>query len=279
MLADLRSAILHGMNSAALAPSPRLLDRHFRWRGGGVSRLEGFTDAAFAIVLALLFLRSTPPESFTELTAAMKGLVPFAATFAIIAYVWVEHWLFARRYDLQDGWTTLLNLLLLFLLLFYAYPLKFLFTLLSVSVLGPIGPLDLERLSAGIAGSTDVVRLFAFYGIGYGAIFGVLALLYLRARALREQLGLDPVERLLTDAAIVQCLVQAGVAALSVVVAFTFGVRWGLPGWVYCAIGPLMAVHSSWESGRLQPLLAQRGHGGSVGSIPTDPERPPTQGG
>jgi len=244
------------MHASAPAPAPRIIDRHFRWRGSNVSRLEGFTDAVFAIVLALLFLRAAPPENFTELHAAMKALVPFAATFAIIAYVWVEHWLFSRRYDLQDGWTTLLNLLLLFLLLFYAYPLKFLFTLMSVGIFGPIGALDMKHLSAGITGESDVVRLFVWYGAGYGTIFGVIGLLYLRARALRDQLELDPVERVLTDAAIVQCALQAGVACLSILVAVTFGVAWGWPGWIYCTIGPLMAVHGRWEGRRVRRLLA-----------------------
>jgi uncharacterized membrane protein len=243
-----------------LAPPsvPRLIDRHFRWRGTAVSRREGFSDAVFAIVLALLFLRAAPPENFHELRAAMKALVPFAATFAIIAYIWVEHWLFSRRYDLQDGWTTLLDMVLLFLLLFYAYPLKFLFTLITVSMFGPIGHLTMQKLLDGLQGEADAQRLFVFYGLGYGLIFGVLALMYWRAHRLRGLLGLDEVERLLTRSGITQCTLQSGVAATSVVLALTYGVAWGLPGWVYCAIGPLMAVHGTREGRRVQRLVAAR---------------------
>ena len=57
---------------AASPAAPRLIDRAFRWRGSGVSRLESFTDAVFAIVLALLFLRATPSETFAELEVAMS---------------------------------------------------------------------------------------------------------------------------------------------------------------------------------------------------------------
>lgn len=235
---------------------PRLFDRHFRWRGASVTRLEGFSDAVFAIVLALLFLRTTPPETFIDLHTAMKALVPFAATFAIVGYVWAEHWLFARRYELQDGWTTFLNLLLLFLLLFYAYPLKFLFTLMSVGLFGPIGPLTIDSMTKGMAGEADVVRLFVWYGIGYGLIFVVLGLMYARARALRERLALDRIERMLTNSAIVQCLLQAGVAVVSMVIALVAGVAWGIPGWVYCLIGPLMAAHGILEGRRVRRLLA-----------------------
>jgi hypothetical protein len=243
------------MSDAVLPPTQRLLDRHFRWRGTNVSRLEGFCDAVFAIVLALLFLRAAPPETFGDLKAAMKALVPFAATFAIIAYVWVEHWLFSRRYDLHDGWTTFLNLLLLFLLLFYAYPLKYLFTLLFVALVGPIGTLDHASMLRGFAGSADMVRLYVFYGVGYGAIFLVLALCYWRAGRLQRELGLNPIEAFLTRSGTTQCLLQVGFAALSIVVAILgLGLRFGLPGWIYALIGPTMAVHGMWQGGRVQRL-------------------------
>ena len=241
--------------SDSVPVAPRFFDRHFRWRSHSVSRLEGFTDAVFAIVLALLFLRAAPAENFTELRAAMKSLVPFAVTFTIIAYVWVEHWIWSRRYDLHDRWTTFLNLLLLFLLLSYAYPLKFLFTFLTVQIFGPIGALGPTQLEVGMD-ALDHKRLFSFYGFGYGAIFLVLALLYARALQRRTALALSPLEVHLTRAAIVQCLVHTGVAAVSVALALLQRTPNGLPGWIYCAIGPLMAVHGVWEARGLRRHLA-----------------------
>jgi hypothetical protein len=239
--------------------APRFLDRHFRWRGTNVSRLEAFSDAVFAIVLALLFLRALPPESFDELEAAMKALVPFAACFAIVAYVWVEHWLFSRRYDLHDGWTTFLNLLLLFLLLFYAYPLKYLFTLLFVGLCGPIGGTTVATMTVGFDGAGDATRLFVFYGTGYGAMFVVLALMYGRAAKFADTLGLDAVERHLTRSGRTQALLQAGVAGASILLAVAgIGRGFGLPGWVYCLIGPLMAWHGVREGRRVEKLLAAR---------------------
>jgi hypothetical protein len=244
--------------SAVPAPVvPRRLDRHFRWRGTEVSRLENLCDAVFAIVLAMVFLRAAPPESFGELRAAMRALVPFAACFAIIAYLWVEHWLFMRRFGLHDATTTVLNLLLLFLLLFYAYPLKFLFTLMFVLLFGEFGTVTAERLQQGFEGHDDIARMFTWYGLGYGASFAVFALLYAHALRGAELLQLDRVERFLTRSGIVQCLVQTGVALLSVALAWTgVGLGAGLPGWVYCLIGPLMGVHGSWEGRRVRALLA-----------------------
>lgn len=234
----------------------RLIDPWFRWRGTSVSRLEAFSDAVFAIVLALLFLRSAPPETFRDLVVAMKGLVPFAMSFAIVAYVWVEHWIFSRRYDLQDGTTHFLNLVLLFLLLFYAYPLKFLFTLVSVGMFGPIGAITRQSLKEGFGGAGDEVKLFAFYGAGYGLMFLVLGLMYWRALRLAQHLELDRRERFLTRSAILQCLLQVGVAVLSIVLAWIgAGVEKGLPGWIYCGLGPLMAMHGRWQDRRLQSLV------------------------
>lgn len=245
------------MSETPLPTPSRLFDRDFRWRGTSVSRLEGFSDSVFAIVLALLFLRAAPPETFTDLKIAMKGLVPFAATFAIIGYVWVEHWMFSRRYDLQDGWTTFLNLLLLFLLLFYAYPLKYLFTMLCVQFFGAIGPLNVKGMQIGLDTEGDAIRLFVYYGVGCGAIFLVLALGYAHAWRLRRQLQLNATEAFLTRAGMIQCLIQVGFAVLSMTLAvFGLGLRWGMPGWVYAFIGPAMAMHGMWEGRHVRRLRA-----------------------
>lgn len=248
------------MSETTVLSAPKLVDRDFRWRGHSVSRIEGFSDAVFSIVLALLFLRAMPPENFTEVKGAMKGLVPFAATFAIIAYVWVEHWLFYRRYDLHDGVTTFLNLLLLFLLLFYAYPLKYLFTLLFVAFFGPIPgmvPVTMETLTVGFDGKQDGTRLFLYYGVGYGAIFGTLALCYARAGRFCTQLQLNAVEVFLTRAGMYQCLLQVGFAVASMLLALSgIGGRIGLPGWIYALIGPTMAAHGIWEGRNVRRLRA-----------------------
>lgn len=247
------------MDTRPVPEVSQLLDRHFRWRGREVSRLEGFSDAVFAIVLALLFLRAAPPETFADLKATMKGLVPFAATFAIVAWIWYQHWLFSRRYALRDGWTTFLNLLLLFLLLFYAYSLKFLFTLVFVSLTGPIGTLTHAHMLQGFVGERDGVALFLFYGFGYGSIFATLALMHWRALRLTDYLQLDRVERFLTRMAIVQSATQIAIAVMSCTLAATgIGLDIGLPGWIYGTIGPLMAILGTWQGRKMEQLLAAR---------------------
>lgn len=257
------------MDEVTPPPGLRRLDRHFRWRGSEVSRLEALTDTVFAIVLGLLFLRASPPDSFTDLFATMKSLGPFAVTFTIIGYLWVEHWLFARRYDLQDGWTTLLNLLLLFQLLFYAYPLKFLFTLMFVQTFGPIGGVGKKEMMAGYGGLDDLATLFVIYGVGFSSIFAVLAAMYARALHFADELRLDAAERFLTKSGILQALLQAGIGALSIVFAIAgIGLEWGLPGWTFMLAGPLMGMHGSWEGRRLQQLEAAADQARSRASRP-----------
>ncbi|HEY7515172.1 MAG TPA: TMEM175 family protein, partial [Vicinamibacteria bacterium] len=97
-------------------------------RGREVSRLEGFSDAVIGFALTLLVVSLEVPDSFGALKATLGGFLPFAATFAIVGWIWFEHYLFFRRFPLEDGWTVFLNLVLLFVVLFFVYPLKFIFT-------------------------------------------------------------------------------------------------------------------------------------------------------
>src|SRR6186997_1730305 len=104
-------------------------DRDFRWRGGDVSRLEGFSDAVFGFSLTLLVVSLEVPRSFDELAVAMRQLVAFGICFVLFLGLWERHYRFFRRFGLQDGPTLVLNGALLFVILCYVYPLKFLFTL------------------------------------------------------------------------------------------------------------------------------------------------------
>ena len=111
-------------------------EKEFRWRGGEVSRIEGFSDAVFAFSVTLLVVSLEVPKTFNDLMAAMQGFIAFTLSFALLIWVWYNHYLFFRRYGLQDTYTIVLNAVLLFVILFYIYPLKFLATLIVDSFLG-----------------------------------------------------------------------------------------------------------------------------------------------
>jgi hypothetical protein len=106
-------------------------------RGKVVSRIEGFSDAVFGFALTLLVVSLEVPEDYADLQRILIGFPAFAVTFAIVCWVWYEHYLLFRRYDLEDGLTAFLNCVLLFIVVFYAYPMKFMSTrLISGSLFG-----------------------------------------------------------------------------------------------------------------------------------------------
>jgi len=90
-------------------------DHGFRWRGGDISRLEGLADAVFAFAVTLLVVSLEVPETFDELLHVLRGFFAFAVCFAILFWVWFDHYRFFRRYGLADGYTTTLTGVLLYL--------------------------------------------------------------------------------------------------------------------------------------------------------------------
>ena len=165
-------------------------DRGFRWRGGEISRLEGLSDAVFAFAVTLLVVSLEVPETFDQLLQVLRGFFAFAVCFAILFWVWYDHYRFFRRYGLADGITTILTGVLLFIVLFYVYPMKFLFTTLFDQMLGDALANAIER--------RQVPQLMLVYGAGFIAVQLVFILLYLHAYRLADSLELDDYERLTT---------------------------------------------------------------------------------
>ncbi len=102
-------------------------DGAFRWRGDGVSRIEGLSDAVFGFAITLLVVSLGVPRSFDDLVRMLAGFPAFAATFGIVVIVWLAQYRFFRRYGLEDARTIRLNVVLLCLVVFFVYPLKLLF--------------------------------------------------------------------------------------------------------------------------------------------------------
>ena len=108
----------------------------FSWRGEEVSRLEGFSDAVFAFAVTLLVVSLEVPTTFDDLLVTMRGFFAFAVCFLLLFSVWHGHYKYFRRYGVQDGFTVRMTAVLLFIVLFFVYPLKFLFTVVVDQLLG-----------------------------------------------------------------------------------------------------------------------------------------------
>jgi hypothetical protein len=224
-------------------------DPMFRWRGGEMSRLEGLSDGVFAVTLTLLVVSLEVPGTFYELWLTVRDLPVFLASFIMLLMAWRYHYLFFRRYGMEDFLTSILNGAFLFLILFYAYPLKFLATLLWRLIIGVnVGPMFL--LPAGVAGGFIATAprsgLMYFYGLGMMGVFGVLALMVARAYRMRRELELDELEIFLTVSSIRAHLLSVGVAALSLLVLAVSG-HSGWAGVTYFLMGPLHTAEGFWR--------------------------------
>jgi hypothetical protein len=146
----------------------------FRLRGREVTRLESFSDAVFAFALTLLVVSLDVPKSFNDLVTTMRGFPAFALCFLFLALIWNGHYKFCRRYGLDDGTARFLTCVMLFLVLFYVYPLKFLFNFSVTSLLFGSGP------PVSMTGS-QFSTLLVIYGLGFAAVYAASTLLYLHA--------------------------------------------------------------------------------------------------
>lgn len=167
----------------ALSNSPIAGEAGFHWRGHEVTRLEGFTDAVFAFAVTLLVVSLEVPKTYPELIAAMRDFPVFGICFALLAVVWFEHYRYFRRYGFESPVAVILNCALLFCVLLYVYPLKFMFA----AVIG-----------RATFTEQQLRMLFTIFSSGFSAVFAVLWLLYRYAWSRREELKLTALEQLRT---------------------------------------------------------------------------------
>lgn len=213
----------------------------FRVRGPEVSRVEGFSDAVFGFALTLLVVSLEVPRSVGDLFAAMRGFVGFAICFIFLYMLWNAHYIFFRKYGLEDGVIRALNATLLFMVLLFVYPLKFLFTMLTGAFMGTFPRESLPD-------STQAPTLMLIYGLGYAAIEVMFGLMHARAWKLRSELELNEYERFATKMSIVDHGVMTGIALTSVLLAKILPpgqIQWA--GWFYGVIG----IWKGWQGSRL----------------------------
>jgi hypothetical protein len=218
----------------------------FDWRGREVSRLEGFSDAVFAFAVTLLVVSLEVPSTFDELLATMRGFFAFAVCFWLLFVVWHDHYRYFRRYGISDGTTARLTAALLFIVLSYVYPLKFLLTMLADQLLGFSAEV---RLPSGAM--VEAIRdeqwplLMAIYGAGFVAVQLVFVVFYVRAHAMRADLGLSAREVSMTREELHGFLINTGVGLASVAIA-SFGTLGAaaLAGWTYLLILPLQVANA-----------------------------------
>src|SRR6185503_8727825 len=92
----------------------------FRLRGIEMTRLETFIDAAFAFAISMLVIAAQQiPDNIQALLAAFKNVPTFVCCIAVLGIFWRGHWLWSRRYGLEDiasiliSWAMVVTVLIL----------------------------------------------------------------------------------------------------------------------------------------------------------------------
>ena len=237
---------------ADLAALPRL--RGFRLRGLEMTRLETFIDAAFAFSITMMVISvDRVPDNINELLAAFRNVPAFIASAAVLGIFWRGHWLWSRRYGLEDGASIFISWTMLITILIYIYPLKVIFGgmwyLLSDGGFGQ--PISIQTAAQARA-------LFAIFAIGFTAIAVEILLLNLRAYHLREALRLNARERVTARAEVTGWCIPTGVGLVSLILALTLPsgmIVWS--GWIYFSMVVLVPLHAAYRRRRVAAVSAE----------------------
>jgi len=221
----------------------------FRLRGHEILRIEAFSDAVFAFAVTLLIVSLEVPKSFEELMITMRGFFAFGISFLLLMLIWYQQNIFFRRYGMHDKITIALNCTLIFLVLFYVYPLKFLFTLIfSDQIYG-------QGHSPFIMKMGDTSKLMFIYGVGYMLIYVLFVFMYMHALRKKEDLELTISEIFDTRTTLIANIVLIIIGLLSIIMSQVLPEHLaGLAGMVYILIGPAFSIFHSYRGRKKRRL-------------------------
>src|SRR6266511_2572003 len=220
----------------------------FRLRGIEMTRLETFIDAAFAFAITMLVIAAERiPDDIETLLAAFKNVPAFIASIIVLGIFWRGHWLWSRRYGLEDGISIFISWAMIVTILIYMYPLKAIFSsmwfLLSGGAVG-------HRL--GAHSELQVRAAFAVFALGFTAIALEVVLLNLRAWQLRRPLRFNAREKLITLYEVTGWSIPVGIGIISFVLALIVPreqIEWS--GWIYFSMVILVPLHSAYRRRRI----------------------------
>jgi hypothetical protein len=219
----------------------------FRLRGTAMSRIDGFSDVVFGFAITLLVVSLEVPRTYDQFHAALLGFFPFALCFFFLILVWMAHFRFFRRYGLHDPGTIWINSALLFSVLFYVYPVKFLFAVASGTHVDP----------HVFSNPYQPREMMEVYGLGFSAIYFCLTALYFNAWRQRRQLQLNPLEISITLADLSDKFGDACIGLLCVLIAHLLPPQdAGNAGWFFFLIAIWSTINGTIAGRRIRRARA-----------------------
>ena len=211
----------------------RISDEGFRFRGLETTRLENLSDAVFGFAITLLVISSQVPKNYLELQVSMYGFLGFIFCTMLLLGLWNNHSNFFLHYGLIDKTTKSLNALFLFVLLFYVYPLKYLFsymgTAIYILIKNKLGDNSLafkqtlETLSNEELSTLEWKDLMIRFGMGLFFIYLIFFFMHLNAYKKSEVLQLNDNEIYITKTFIYQYSLLIAITILSMLIVVFFG--------------------------------------------------------
>jgi len=228
---------------------------HTHRRDKEVQRIETFSDAVFGFAVTLLIVSLEVPKNFEELLINIRGFFAFGISFFLLVFIWVEQHRYFRKYGMDDGWTLVLNMILLFIVLFYVYPLKYLFTLMFSDEIYGKGRSPFE------ISSHQVPVLMEIYAVGFIAIYGLLFLMYYRTVKNAKVMGLTRLEIFDCRSTMYKLLIMELTGILSLILAFTLPENHvGLAGYAYTLMAPAISIYFFYRTKIRKKIFPQMAH-------------------
>jgi len=199
-------------------------------RGKEMTRLETFTDAAFAFAVTLLAISIDEiPDTYNELMTALKGAPAFAASFALLLLYWRAHQNWSHRYGLQDLPSVLLTFALVLVIMIYVYPLKIMFGAAFHFISDGWLPSSFQ-----LDNIHQFQMLVSVFGIGFFTLSALIAALYAYAWTKRKPLGMSPAESFDTGAEAIAWTIVGCFGLLSLAMVWLLPREWlNLSTWIY----------------------------------------------
>ena len=219
----------------------------YRLRGESMTRIEVFSDAAFAFAVTMLVISGSDiPRNFDELLSAIQSIPSFAVSFYILMLIWLTHRRWSERFGLEDGVSTTLTLALVFVVLIYVYPLKLIIDLMFFALSPALFPTEYL-----VSNTTEVALLVAFFSAGFFLIAFIQLGLNLRTKAMTSALCLNRLEQVLVKKEILVWLVQSILAFIVTLLALVFMSSIGYLAGIIYSLTPLaiffISLHSRKE--------------------------------